>query len=163
MIAQRVSAGFRLPMNTQPQRGDRTPAPATATFGRFSSAGHRLGTPDIFACPSCPKLIFTPRRRDRRGWNTPSSPVSSLRTASMLKHETKAQESGNKLAAIHRLLPVSGPVDRPIHPDHSKWNCPSNAMAGCSRPATDFYGNLPLTRHGHRCPLHMIDRRRRFN
>ena len=29
----------------------------------------------------------------RRGWNTPSSPVSSLRTASMLKHETKTQES----------------------------------------------------------------------
>jgi hypothetical protein len=26
MIAQRVSAGFRPPMNTQPQRGDRTPS-----------------------------------------------------------------------------------------------------------------------------------------
>jgi hypothetical protein len=26
-------------------------------------------SPDVFACPPSPKLIFTPRRRARRGWN----------------------------------------------------------------------------------------------
>jgi hypothetical protein len=56
--------------------------------------------------PSCLKLTFTPRRRARRGWNTHSTPVSSLRTESMLQHETKAQESRKKIPGIHRLLPA---------------------------------------------------------
>jgi hypothetical protein len=29
-----------------------------------------------------------------------------MHTEALLKHETKAQESGNKVAAIHRLLPA---------------------------------------------------------
>jgi hypothetical protein len=45
------------------------------------------------------------------------------------------------------LTAYSGPVDRPIHPDHSRWNCYSNAMAGRPCPFTDFYDFLPLTRN----------------
>jgi hypothetical protein len=45
----------------------------------------------------------------------------------------------------------SGPTDSPTHPDHSKWNCASNAMDGCPGPSTETYECLPLTRHAHVC------------
>jgi hypothetical protein len=64
-VAQRVSAGFRPPMKTQPQRGDRSPLPARLpTFGPVSRARQRPGTPDVFACPLLPETHFhteTPR------------------------------------------------------------------------------------------------------
>ena len=55
---------------------------------------------------SCPKLISTPRRRARRGWNTHSSWNPWMRPEAMLKRDTKAQDLANKVAAIHRLLPA---------------------------------------------------------
>jgi hypothetical protein len=76
-----------------------------------------------------------------------------MREESLLKRKTKAQESGNQVAPIHRLLPVVVPLTAQSHPDPSKWNCPSNAMAGSSGPFTDFYESLPLRRHGDRRPL----------
>jgi hypothetical protein len=79
-----------------------------------------------------------------------------MHTEALLKRETKAQESGNKLAAIHRLLPVVVPLTAQSHPDPSKWNCGPNAMASCPGPSTDFYGSLPLSRHGHRCHPRLI-------
>ena len=72
--------------------------------------------------------------------------------------QTRDQGSGvGKEGGSHPATAAgTGPADSPIRPDHSNWNCPSNAMAGCSRPAKDFYGCLPLTRHGHRCILNPV-------
>jgi hypothetical protein len=84
MIAQRVSAGFRPRMVSQPQRGDRNPFPCPLLPVTHSHA----------ETPRPPRL------------EDPSSRLSWVRVEALLKRETKAQESGNKVAAIHRLLPA---------------------------------------------------------
>jgi hypothetical protein len=87
-IAQRVNAGFRPPMKTSP--GGATDSPLLHTpdsispleripHARFAQdartprqARHGIQSSSLppSRTPSCPKLIFTPRRRARRGWNT---------------------------------------------------------------------------------------------
>jgi hypothetical protein len=181
-VAQRVSAGFRPPIEIQPQRGDRPPPPDerhhSLALSRTQRAGTRSGqaakprsrqgvrrrrseipllppveirpvfiheqrrspndrhtkqaffassrlrvshlccgmkshanneepgSPDVFACPLQPETHFHAKTPSPPRLEYPSSRLSWMRAEALLKRETRAQESGKKVAAIHRLLPA---------------------------------------------------------
>jgi hypothetical protein len=92
--------------------------------------------------------------------DTPSPPrleypfITGFLAAHQGAAQTRDQGSGvGKERGSHPSTAAgSGPADSPIHPDHSRWNCSSNAMAGGSGPSTEFYSSLPLTQDGPRCP-----------
>jgi hypothetical protein len=112
-----------------------------------------------FACPPPARNSFSRRDAEPAEVGIPS--ITAFLDARGGAAQTRDQGSGvgNEGACHLSTAAGGGPVGRPIHPDHSKWNCSSNAMAGCSGPSTDFYGSLPLTRHGHRCPSRSIVKR----
>ena len=110
---------------------------------------------DVFACPPPARNSFS--RRDAEPAEVGIPFMTAFLDARGGTAQTRDQGSGvGKEGGSHPSTAAgSGPADSPSHPDHSKWNCPSNAMAGCSGPSTDFHGSLPLIRHGHRCGVAM--------
>jgi hypothetical protein len=140
---------------SKPQSAQVDEQPARQTLAARVGIGIGIGIENSLMssrAPLLPETHFTPRRRARRGWNTLF--IMELLDARRGTAQTRDQSSGvGKQGGSHPSTPAgSGPADIPIHPDPSKWNCSSNARAGCSGPFKDFYGSLPLTGHGHRCP-----------
>ena len=110
MIAQRVSAGFRLPMKTSPGGATERLPLRPPTFGPFPDPNHAPEHLQPSRAPLLPEThshaeTLSPPRLDY-----PSSQPSRMRAEELLKREPKAQESGNKVAAIHRLLPAVVPL-----------------------------------------------------
>ena len=95
--------------------------------------------------PSCPKLTS---RRDAEPAEVRLPFHHRFPRCTRSHCSTRNQRSGvgKQGGSYPSTVAGSGPADIPIHPDHSKWNCSSNAMAGRSGPSTDCYGRRPLTR-----------------
>jgi hypothetical protein len=164
MIAQRVSAGFHPPCTPSLSGATEHPPPhkheypiASPELGNTTE--HETDKPRrtkwrLHLMPSRPPLL----KETHSHAETPRPPrlehpfITGFLAARRGTAQTRDQGSGIRKEAggDPSSAAGSGPGDRPIHPDPSKWNCSWTAMGGCSDPLTDLNDGLPLPRHGHR-------------
>jgi hypothetical protein len=127
---------------SKPQSPQMDEQPARQTLGARVGIGIGIGIGienslmSPRAASSGPKLIFTPRRRARRGWNTAGAATTTHKSPTPGKGRSKTVN----LPPRGEISPLSGASDRLLR------QCPLERFLLGDR----LY--LPLTPNGHRCP-----------